>query len=61
MNYQTTQQLDQLAWQINSSYNLEEINYLVAHINKKRLEEVRKALPYGSYASSSNVCPYCGK
>ena len=61
MTSQIQSELQQLARSINQKYSVEEIDYLVGLIKQKRLEEIRKALPYGTYASSSTRCPYCGK
>ena len=61
MTAQTPAELQQLARSINQKYSAEEIDYLVGLIKQKRLDEIRKALPYGAYASSSTRCPYCGK
>jgi hypothetical protein len=61
MTSQTQIELQALARSINQKYNVEEIDYLVSLLKQKRLDELRKALPYGAYASASTKCPYCGK
>jgi hypothetical protein len=61
MTNQTQLELQAMARNINQKYSAEEIDYLVSLIKQKRLDEVRKQLPYGAYASSSAKCPYCGK
>ena len=53
-------EIRQMALRINEKYSEEEIDFLVSLFRKRRLDEVRKENPYGTYASTSK-CPYCGK
>ena len=43
-------EIDKLAKDINARYDQEEVDYLVSLLGKKKLDEVRKGLPYGTYA-----------
>ncbi len=61
MTNQKKTELENYAQEINQMYDAEEIDYLVALVRQKRLDEIRKSKPYGSYASAKKRCPYCGK
>jgi hypothetical protein len=61
MNYTTEKALIELAQEFDNKYSLEEIDYFIGKLKKRRLDEMHKASPYGTYALLGNTCPYCGK